>query len=118
MRIVKVKAWNEDSSSFVRADLVELENMKLVDSRGLDLVWYTGLKDKNGTEIFEGDILQYPGCKSIVSTCFLDGCFVVRPKIVHEEELLSRASGIDDHDGEAVVIGSIYENPELLEQEK
>ena len=71
------------------------------------IMQYTGLKDKNGKEIYEGDVLKspYPNCKNIEIKWMTGGCcnFV--------------ATGWDwDQDciKNFEVIGNIYENPELI----
>jgi uncharacterized phage protein (TIGR01671 family) len=86
------------------------------------LIQYTGLKDRNGKEIFEGDIIEvglwlpYKNTQLLAST-YLD-------KVVFDEEWLAfRLSGEGSYldfkdllreDAELKVIGNIYENPELL----
>lgn len=77
---------------------------------------FTGLHDKNGKEIYEGDIVDLsceyePDRKGIVE--FVDGSFVCRSiKRKWDKALLSDV--LKAYEG-AVVIGNIYENSELLE---
>jgi len=69
---------------------------------------YTGLKDKSGAEIYEGDILLYTSpiasrSKNRVICEFENGCF------------LFGGFTTDYVTANGKVIGNIYENPELLE---
>jgi len=83
-----------------------------------ELVEYTGLKDKNGKEIYEGDKLQFAAedegniwvevvkwSKEMLSWCLYDDKDDAEPL-----EPLSDQAGADME-----VIGNIYSNPELLE---
>ena len=76
----------------------------------LVLMQYTGLEDKNGVEIYEGDIIIIDGNTTDVffnSSC---ACFDV-----DSQDLLSYFDMYNPYDFEVEVIGNIYENPELLE---
>ncbi len=66
---------------------------------------YTGLKDKNDKEIYEGDICQYPGT-------------IHRGEIVQVIWMENPASFSPMYSDGLTIIGNIYENPELLEKEK
>jgi len=72
------------------------------------LMQYTGLKDKNGKEIYEGDIvlIDYYGTPRKLVVRWED-------ESSGDSNLLVGFSGAYEH-GE--VIGNIYESPELLEQ--
>ena len=68
----------------------------------------TGLKDKNGVEIFEGDVSMYKGAKGFVFYDDNTAMFMVR------FPLLRSVYSFDSINGELEVIGNIYSNLELL----
>lgn len=70
---------------------------------------YTGLKDENGKEIYEGDILE--------STWNGDRAVVVWNDVEGEWEHYADFNTHSKYSG-SVIIGNIHENPELLEEEK
>jgi uncharacterized phage protein (TIGR01671 family) len=80
----------------------------------------TGLKDKNGKLIWEGDIVTYGGCeqwKTVVSRAG-DGAFVTRPRIVSKCRTLKDLLGfsVQAFERQTVeIIGNIHTHPELLE---
>jgi len=75
----------------------------------LKVMQFTGLKDKNGKEIYEGDIVQNV-CSWEVK--FNKGCFcgdMIKPEPLTQDTLLALRAIKN-----IVVIGNIYENPELI----
>lgn len=83
----------------------------------ITLIQSTGLKDKNGKEIFEGDILAFETDEGILNVnVFWDNkhaLFMFESKKYNEEELLAELVVNNTYPFE--ISGNIYENPELLE---
>ena len=77
-------------------------------SKDFILMQYTGLKDKNGKKIYEGDILSYE-LKQGWEIFFEDGCYYMMCD--NDSYLLEKIRAMISK-----VIGNIYENPELLEK--
>jgi uncharacterized phage protein (TIGR01671 family) len=80
----------------------------------LHLMQSTGLHDKNGKEIFEGDILDYKGRKALVRWHGSYASFIYR----FVDELQKRNTEWKPlylAYMKCEIIGNVYENPELLE---
>lgn len=115
MREIKFRAWDKeyperkmsysrDWANYDWGDLIQ-------DKERFEVMQYTGLKDKNGKEIYEGDILEGFG-KWVVM--FSNGKFIFQLQKRNKRGFDPESIDFDF----VAVIGNIYENPELLTKEK
>lgn len=121
----KYRAWDKEFKEMVHVNALVFDeqvikatyqngNIVKEDVKNYELMQSTGLRDKNGKEIFEKDILDYNGRKVIVKWHGSYACFIYE----FVDELKNRTTEwqplyLSYYKFE--IIGNIYENPELLE---
>jgi len=106
------KEWEKDEWAICSSGcLVELKTRThhFLNNQFHIVSQYTGLKDKNGKEIFEGDIVKQNNRNKEVK--YKDGYFYVDWADVYDAVL---GKFKNNQYGRVEVIGNIYENPELL----
>lgn len=82
----------------------------------LKIMQFTGLHDKNGKEIYEGDILRTITYENIYEVSFHIGSFVLVDRDPGFTTIMKQPIGCYQTDILLEVIGNIYENPELSTQ--
>jgi uncharacterized phage protein (TIGR01671 family) len=90
--------------------------------QNFDLMQYTGLHDKNGKEIYEGDIVRTPVAKSVIE--FDGGMFGLNHDYGTDRKTMlgswgneTNLRGMEDgYNRDIEVIGNIYEHPELIKE--
>ncbi len=142
MREIKFRVWDKDNNKFYEptyeAHKGNLEEILMSPSGDLNirtfkkgthieilnhesnfpdrfiLMQYTGLKDKSGKEIYEGDLMTHWG--NIFEVTFHNGSFGLKQKT---KKGAGYGSGqqpwyLGDYPTTTEIIGNIYENPELI----
>lgn len=136
--VTKFRAWDKNTNDMVDIKTIDLERDGSVgcvvdySSINLDvsecvLMQSTGSKDKNGVEIFEGDLVKkFSNINKftddfaediepiyVITSIVRDGaCFKTTFKGVPSFVLDQNSMSMVEH---MEVVGNIYENPELLE---
>lgn len=121
MTILKFRAWNKrEQRMFLISDL-DTRNQVILDNSyniypfdEVELMQSTGLYDKNGKEVFEGDIVV----EEYHDSLNYGRVFYSEKKACYRVEFKNLVNGFDLADvAVKFVAGNVYENPELLEEE-
>lgn len=128
MREIKFRAWDKNTKIMIPWDHLVKSRISFrtfrwalvsENSENIELMQYTGLKDKNGIEIYEGDILRaadgYAGVIEYDSN--RAQYFGRNTKLNYIDEEYDTLYTEDGSFKTAEIIGNRYENPELLKEE-
>lgn len=114
MRVIKFRAWCEDDKVMIYdLNSPQLRHGELKDDM-YEFMQFTGTNDKNGKEIYDGDILKIDndGEDYITHVRYENGTLSV--DAINEDYSYTAIGWLQDW-CEIEVIGNIQENPELLE---
>ena len=127
MREIKFRAWLKEKKEIVDVEEIDFMNkvINYIDNdyennrqeiRGayfedIELMQYTGLKDKNNKEIYEGDVLSNGNDEKPYKVIFENGSFRAEFEGDFEEYSFYLIDIVAQH---CEIVGNIYQNPELL----
>ncbi len=129
MREIKFRAWDKEQEKMFKPVYLLLSkgsSLPIVFKNGetirgsgrlhgynVELMQYTGLKDKNDIEIYEGDIATTPYLSRLTkgTVAYVGSSFVY---VTEEGDTITMI--YINQLPEFEVIGNIYENPELMEK--
>jgi len=134
---IKFKAWDKNNKKMYLPDNIEVSiapdnfitvcdintGMVVIQPEFVELLQYTGLKNKNGKEIYQGDIVD----KKYYNLTVSDGIGVVEMGQGADSDGYNNGewygwkaggSSLFDVCKECAVVGNIYQNPELLKTEE
>ena len=129
-REIKFRAWDKVNGCWTSIDsivlcddgsiaylLPEEDDMPPYLEDEVELMQYIGLKDVNGRDIYENDIVKssYKYAQPKISQIIMEdgNSYIAGEDLATGNEML-----VSDHIDEIEVIGNVHTNPELLEAEK
>ena len=126
MREIKFRAWLKEERKMVNVETLfiginrlcfgnsKTEDLFFRDFEEVELMQYTGLKDKNGKEIYEGDILFFRDENMKYIVVWQDTAFII--KSIEIRKYSEKMCWLDDTEICCEIVENIYENKKLLEE--
>ena len=120
MREIKFIVWDKINKEMFNVESINFQERRVYKDvvsyrnfNDIELMQYTGLKDKNNKEIYEGDILFESFGEKYYKVVFENGSFKAEFEGDFEEYSFNL---IDIVAQGCEVVGNIYENPELIKE--
>ncbi len=110
MRDLKFRAWDDSNKEMYQARTLTWDRALNYAEGQDEVMQFTSLLDKNGVEIYEGDIILYDNERRQPNeVIFSDGCFMTLFKESKEKHPFNMR-----HLDEYEVVGNTHQNPEML----
>ena len=135
-RVLKFRAWVNDhwvdwiptckTLGAYNASVIDTDGYTFEEDNPFIVEQYTGLKDKNGKEIYEGDIVRCYSRKKLLGEyqviwnedCGGFECESLKPLVDGGDRMLKDVRVFNEISIQFRVIGNIHENPELMKGEE
>ena len=119
MEEIKIRVWDKEENRMISGDRFAFEEYAPLNdlfnnnSKRFDFMLYTGYKDINDIEICEGDIVETTrGLNHIIgAVIYRKASWYIQSKEEYNVRLISIFSTAENK-----IIGNVYENKELLEE--
>ena len=127
MKEFKMKAWLKKENKMVSIIGIDLnyqyirytddgnlfkDDYKIAEFKDIELLQFTGVKDKAGQEVYEADVIKFndgiDDIYGLISYDDEDGTYRVSYENITEH--------LSDREGDFEIVGNIFENPDLHEQ--
>ena len=118
---IKFRVWNDNYNQWSSN-----QNIQILGNGNITIQSFTGLLDKNGKEIYQGDIVKYTykmdehgeleTSSAIIVYDTASACFCFRFINSDYEEYIHEVKSLPGFSME--VIGNVFENPELFSSSK